>query len=336
MDTITHLAIGACLGAATSGKAQGKGALVVGAVAQVLPDIDTVSVLWQDPASSVVSHRYLTHSILFVIVAAYALAMLAHHWIFPELNVRAWVKFFFLQFCVHLLLDSFNVYGVAWAAPFSTQRISFNALFVVDPFLTLPLLIVTLLSWLNWVRHQHWAWMGVLMTSVYLSYALVNKQLVNRVIENNLSSQSRYEYLSTPTPFNVWLWYIVVKKDDGFLIGYRSVFDDGGKIEFISLPRQDSLLLSYHSRSDVQKLIRFSNGYYAAQSKADTLVFSDLRFGQIHGWLNPQSSFVFYYIVKPNTADNRTVMQRGRAKGWTWRAIRKMADRILSRKESDV
>ncbi len=336
MDTITHLAIGACLGAATSGKAQGKRAMVVGALAQAFPDIDTVSVLWLDPASSVVSHRYLTHSILFAIAAAYVLAMVVHRWIFTELNVRLWIKFFLLQFSVHLLLDSFNVYGVAWAAPFYDQRISFNALFVVDPFLTLPLLIATFLTWFNWVRYKRWAWMGVLITSVYLGYALVNKQLVNRAVENTLAMQSRYEYLLTPTPFNVWLWYVVVKKDDGFLIGYRSVFDDGKKIQFISLPRQDSLLLPYKNRPDIKKLDRFSNGYYALHSQADTLVFSDLRFGQVHGWLNPQSSFMFYYFVKPTTADNRTVMQRGRAKGWTWRTIKKMVDRIRGRKKSDV
>ncbi|MFM8914378.1 MAG: metal-dependent hydrolase, partial [Flammeovirgaceae bacterium] len=48
----------------------GKKAVVVGAVAQTIPDIDTVSALWLDPASSVVSHRFLTHSISFAISVA--------------------------------------------------------------------------------------------------------------------------------------------------------------------------------------------------------------------------------------------------------------------------
>jgi inner membrane protein len=336
VDTITHLAIGACLGAATAGKKLGKRAIVLGAVAQVLPDIDTISALWLNPASSVVSHRYLTHSISFTIVGAFVLALAAHCWMLPEVSVRTWIKFFLLQLCVHLLLDSFNVYGVAWAAPFSDQRISFNVLFVVDPFLSAPLVLAALLTGVNWVRHQRWAWMGVLTTSLYLSYALVNKQLVNRVIENTLSLQSQNEYLSTPTPFNVWLWYVVVKKDDGFLIGYRSVFDEDDKVEFVSVPRQDSLLLPYQKRTDVQKLKRFSNGYYAVQSESDTLVFSDLRFGQMHGWLNPRASFVFYYFIKPYNSDNRTVMQRGRAEGWTWNALKKMARRVRGHKESDV
>ena len=338
MDTVTHLAIGACLGAVTSANKLGKKAVVVGAVAQTIPDIDTVSALWLDPASSVVSHRFLTHSISFAISVAIVLGFAGHRWISGKMPVKAWMSFFLLQLAVHLLLDCFNVYGVAWAAPFYDHRISFNALFVADPFLTIPLVVAAVLTRVNWEHRQLWARIGVLTTAFYLVYALVNKQIVDRAIERNIVSDSKakQEYLSTPTPFNVWLWYVVVKRQDDFLIGYRSVFDADPKIDFVRLPRQDSLLQPYLHRPDVNKLINFSKGYFAAQVQGDTLVFSDLRFGQIHGWRNTQSAFMFYYFVTPHTADNRTVMQRGRAKGWTWETVEKMAARIRGRKKSNV
>ena len=42
--------------------------------------------------------------------------------------------FFILQLCIHVFLDAFNAYGTGWFEPFSHYRVSFNVLFVADPF----------------------------------------------------------------------------------------------------------------------------------------------------------------------------------------------------------
>lgn len=326
------------MGATVQAAKFGRRAMLVGAGAQALPDIDTVTALWLDPASSVVAHRYLTHSVSFALVAGLVLGWVCHRLVSREMSFGAWVGFLWLQLGLHLFLDSFNVYGISWAAPFRDDRVSINALYVADPFLSVPLLIAAIAAWVKWEHRKRWAALGIFTTSVYLAYALFNKNAINRTIDTNLAAMypSRHEYVATPTPFNVWLWYVVVKTDDGFLIGYHSVFDTQTKIDFEQVRQKDSLLLPFQQRPDVQKLKHFSKGYYAAHARGDTLVFSDVRFGQIHGWLNPHSSFSFYYYVTPPTADNLTVMQRGRAKGWTPTTIKKMALRIFGRKGSDI
>lgn len=280
------------------------------------------------------AHRYLTHSVAFVVVAAFAAALICHRAISQQITLAEWVSIFLLQLAVHLLLDCFNVYGVAWAAPFSDQRISLNALYVADPFLLLLVAILAFICSRSRLHPQRWASAGLLLTSLYLTYAMFNKRVVSRIVDKSLMSMahSKYEYIATPTPFNVWLWYVVVKKENEFLIGYRSVFDREEKMDFVPLSRNDSLLRPYHNRPDVQKLMRFSKGYYAATNHADTLVFSDLRFGQIHGWQHHHSPFAFYYFVTPATADNRAVMQRGRGQGWSLAVVAKMWHRIQGRK----
>ncbi len=70
VDTITHIALGACLGEILGGKQLGKKALVVGAFAQTFPDIDFVCALWMDPSSNVLAHRGLTHYIFFGVLIA--------------------------------------------------------------------------------------------------------------------------------------------------------------------------------------------------------------------------------------------------------------------------
>ncbi|MBA4146397.1 MAG: metal-dependent hydrolase, partial [Cytophaga sp.] len=58
-----------------------------------------------------------------------------------------------------------------------------------------------------------------------------------------------------------------------------------------------------------------------------TLVFNDLRFGQIMGWDHPEGKFVFrYYLQKPD--ENLLVMQRGRFTGWNRKTVRAMLTRI--------
>ena len=59
----------------------------------------------------------------------------------------------------------------------------------------------------------------------------------------------------------------------------------------------------------------------------DTLIFNDLRFGQIMGWQNPRNNFVFHYFLK-DSADNKLVVQRGRFSGWNKDALNSLLRRI--------
>ena len=65
MDSITHIALGACMGEAFAGKTLGKKAMIWGAIAQSIPDIDIVTSTWMNTSSNLLSHRGFTHSYLF-------------------------------------------------------------------------------------------------------------------------------------------------------------------------------------------------------------------------------------------------------------------------------
>jgi inner membrane protein len=59
----------------------------------------------------------------------------------------------------------------------------------------------------------------------------------------------------------------------------------------------------------------------------DTLVFNDLRFGQIIGWEEPTERFVFHYFLS-HPEDNKLVVQRGRFSGWTRSTPQRLLQRI--------
>ncbi len=321
MDSLTHIALGACIGELYAGKSLGKKALLIGAVAQSIPDIDFVASFWLTPANDLLAHRGFTHSFLFILLIAYPLALSAVRWRWlPAMNLRTWTGFILLELFVHLFLDAFNAYGTAWFEPFSHYRVSFHSLFVADPMFSISLGVAAFLLLIYPINHlsrKKWAITAITISALYLGYSLINKKIINSSTEKSLAAQqTTYKrYFTTPTPGNVWLWNIVVETENGFLIGYRSVFDSKESISFQAFDKNEHLLDSIDDHEDLVHLKRFSEGYYTVTQYNGKLVFNDLRFGQMLGWEDPTAPFVFYYYLN-HPSDNELLIQRGRFARW--------------------
>ena len=298
MDSLTHTVLGACLGEVIAGKKIGKKAMLWGALANNLPDIDVITGAWMNQADSLLAHRGFTHSILFLLLAAPLLA-----WLFRKkyadsgMNYKTWLLIWGSGILIHIFIDALTAYGTGWFEPFSHYRVSFNLLFVADPFYTIALLVSAIALLIMKRTNPHrgkWANFALVISTIYVGYALFNKIEVNDIAKENIAAKSieKIDYFSTPTPLNNFLWYIVAKTEGGYQIAYYSVFDNSTDLTFQHFPKGDSLLNAYRTNEEVQKLIRFSAGYYSLEQKGDTVQFSDLRFGQIGGWVSPKVPFV--------------------------------------------
>lgn len=333
MDSLTHIVLGGCVGEALAGKKLGRKALVLGASAQSLPDIDFLASFWLNPANDLLAHRGFTHSFLFIALTAPMLALLADRYVSPgTLSIRKWVLFFGLQMLLHDFLDAFNSYGIGWFEPFSHLRISFNILFVADPFLSVPVAVgfaYLVFTSLQNRKRVLIAALAIGWWALYLGYGVMNKLAIDASVKSNLETLGIpvTTYFSTPTPLNNWLWYIVANTDKGSYVGYRSVFDTNRKIDFEFFDRAEHLLQPVNDHEDVQHLKRFSQGYYTAEQWGDTLVFNDLRFGQMIGWRDRRGKFVFHYFLS-HPDNNHLVVQRGRFAGWDAAARESLLMRI--------
>jgi inner membrane protein len=242
-----------------------------------------------------------------------------------------------LELGVHLFLDSLNNYGMGLLEPFNEVRIALHVIFVADPFFTLwPLLSVVMLLLLKERNNKRkiWTVSGIVMSAAYLLFAIANKINVESDFNTSLQNQGiAYERkLSTPTPFNNLLWFVTAGGKDGFYVGYRSIFDKAGHVSYHYFPRNEQLLLTVRNKDELQDLIRFSQGFYTVEKWGDTLVFNDLRFGQMAGWQDPKQRFVFHYFLDQPDAANRLVVQRGRFSGWNSKSLAVMWKRIKGEK----
>lgn len=332
MDTLTHIVLGACIGEVFVGKKAGKRALLIGAVAQSVPDIDFVASFFLTPTEDLLAHRGFTHSVLFVLMVTPLLAWLADRWGRPhDIAFTTWLWFFGVELFTHLLLDTFNAYGTALLLPFSQRRFAFHAMFVADPLFTImPLVIsVALLFMKTDFKRKRWASIAIGWCALYLGINLMNKAIVETDVNRAAKEQGIFyrRHFTTPTPLNNLLWYVVLEDDKGYNIGYRSVFDRKPHIEFTYFPRNDSLLAPVKDLDELKDLLKFSQGYYTIERFENTLMFNDLRFGQMVGWYNPKAGFVFhYYLQRPYS--NNMVVQRGRFANWNKDVLEALLIRI--------
>jgi inner membrane protein len=337
MDSLTHITLGACLGEIMLGRQLGKKALLLGAVAQSLPDVDSLAALWLPVTDNLLAHRGITHSLPVGAVVAAGLAVVGQRWQ-TKIPWWQWFLFWFIQIGIHDLLDVTNAYGTGILEPFSHHRFSEHLLYVADPLFTLSLVVATVA--LLWLGHQHparrkTAVVAVLVSVGYLGYAASNKASADEAIRRSLAARSitYSRYFSTPTPLNTWLWYAVAATDNGYYVGYRSVFEAPNELtSFTYFPRQDSLLKATDDPAAVRALQKFANGFYTVDRRGgsgedDTLRFNVLRFGQILGWQDPRAPFTFQYYLGQNV-DNFLVMQRGRFTGWNRSTVDGLLNRI--------
>jgi inner membrane protein len=334
MDSLTHIVLGACIGEAMLGKKLGKSAMLYGAIAQSLPDLDVLASLWLDPVSDLLAHRGITHSILCCVIISPLLAWLANRYHYARgITFLQWTMFFITELFTHIFLDAFNNYGTGWFEPFSHLRISFNAIYVADPLFTIFPVIGTLaLLVLPWKsrRRKFWSKMPIVVCGLYLVLCIFNKLNVESAVIKSLRAQHipHERYFTTPAPLQNLLWMVVAGNDSGYHVAYRSVLDGENKMNFQYFPTNTGYLDTIIHYENVQQLIRFSQGFYTVEKWSDTLVFNDLRFGQIIGWQEPKERFVFhYYLTAPGA--NELVVQRGRFSKWDKKVLRRFIRRIF-------
>lgn len=306
--------------------------MIAGALAQSIPDIDFIAYFWLDKTENLLAHRGFTHGIFFGIITV-AILSAASKKIFHKRSFtwRHGMLLFGLNVFCHLFIDAWNAYGVGWLEPFYNNRFSFHVLFVADPFFSIWPFFGALITWSFYrkekLRILGWK-LGLALSGLYLIYAVHNKLSVERQVRDQLSRHKipYQSFFTTPAPFNTWLWFVMVKTQNGYYTGYRSVFDDYA-MQLTYNPKNEYLLNEVKEEKAKKELLQFAQGYYTVERMHDTIAFNILRFGKIAGWYDRKAKFAFYYFFdKPGA--NEFLVQRGRFKNWTSQTVRDFIRRI--------
>lgn len=122
MDSLTQITLGAAVGEATLGRKVGNRAMIWGALAGTVPDLDVLANVVTDELSALAYHRAFTHSLTFALLAAPVLGWLVHRLYggregpLPQSRWRVFgvaMVYLFLLIWIGSLTMPIQVYGAA-------------------------------------------------------------------------------------------------------------------------------------------------------------------------------------------------------------------------------
>lgn len=315
MDSLTQIVLGASVSEAVIGRKVGNKAILWGAIAGTIPDLDALAMHTTDIVSATEIHRGLSHSIFFSLLLAPIMGWgLTKIYKKETATLKDWTLAMFLSLFTHPILDSFTTWGTQLFWPFDI-RLAFKNIFVIDPIYTLPFLILVILTIFQSKESTNrikWNRLGLIISSSYMLLSLIFKGYTFQQFISSLDRQNiAYEEIETrPSPMNIILWSANVKTKDGFITGNYSLFDSKKEIKFSAvIPKQDQLITSIQNEEKIQALQRISNGWYTIEEQDNQLYFNDLRFGRL-GIDDPSTPFVFSYKIQQNEQGEIHVTER--------------------------
>ncbi len=271
MDSITQGVLGAAIGEAILGKEIGNNGLILGAVVATVPDLDVVLYLFYDKFDMLSIHRGFSHSIAFSILGALLITFVLSKikWL-QKTRFRMLLLFTWLCLFTHILLDTFTAYGTQLFLPFSNSRLGFDSINVVDPVYTIPLIIGLVLSIRvskSQDKRSKFNNYGLLISSLYLLFTLINKEIVKTDVSTRLAKQN-IEYnslLTMPVGIANINWYGVAKgRDSIFMLKYSMLSNEDHSIE--SFPINEEYL-NQIDKKVADKMRWFAKGFYTVEKE---------------------------------------------------------------------
>ena len=305
MDSLTQIVLGASVAEATLGKKIGNKAIVLGAIAGTIPDLDIVTRFFVDDLSASVMHRGFSHSLIFPFVAAPILAWILKktYSSYTDVSFNDWFKMFFLAIITHPILDAQTTWGTQLFWPFE-WRIAVENIFIIDPIYTLPFLTFLILTAFQdklSKKRKLYNSLGLIISSAYLLITLSFKGIAHYKIAKGLEENNiEYKDINTrATYFNSILWSSQIELEDSYIFTYYSLFDKSKPVFTKKFPKNHDLLQPFINQKKIQQLIILSNGHYLMTNENNELIFWNLKLG-LKGFNENASPYIWSYVIKSN------------------------------------
>lgn len=286
------------MGEAVLGNKIGNKAMLYGAIAGTIPDLDVLSSFFTDTVTALELHRGFTHSILFSVLFAPIFAFIVTRYENYK-SRKDWSWLFFWALLTHPILDAQTTWGTQLFWPLEL-RLAFKNIFVIDPLYTLPFLLFLILALRQkkeTKKRRIYNSLGLVISTSYLLLTLILKGISFHKFTNALRQQNiNYNTIHTkPTPLNSVLWSANIASEDFYYIGTYSFFNTK-PIQFSRYSKNHELLGDLKEHPKMKRMISISKGWYTLNKKDGQLYFNDLRFGTMSLTKNA-TNFVFKYEI---------------------------------------
>jgi len=284
MDPLSQAVLGASLSqSADHKKTQLFSALIIGALAGMAPDLDILIRNDSDPLLFLEYHRQFTHSLFFVPIGALICALLFYPFAKSNLSFKQIYLFSFLGIATHGLLDACTSYGTQLFWPFSNFRVAWGVVSIIDPFFTVPMIVLTGLA--VYRKQVLYARLGFIYAVLFLSFGLVQKYRVKQMLHEVLQERGHQmeRVIVKPSFANRHVWKTLYEYDGKYYVDAVKLlwdveFIQGMSVQKLNIQEDFSWLdLLSQQATDIERFRWFSNDWLAV-SETDPNYIIDVRY----------------------------------------------------------
>ncbi len=319
MDPISQGTWAATFAQSAARKNHIKAATLMGCFGGLAPDLDVLIFSRTDPLLFLEYHRQFSHSLIFIPIGALLVTALLHRLIARSLKFWHAYLFCLLGYATHGMLDACTTYGTMLLWPFSSDRIAWNNVSIIDPLFTLPLLALISVGIIrgspNYAR----------MAAVWgLSYLLLGVWQRDRAEEAAylLAASRGHEPVrleAKPGFANLLLWKTVYEAGqryyvDAVRVGFVNKNYPGTSAEKLEVKRHFPWLRTDSQQAlDIERFRWFSNDYLALDPQIPNRVI-DVRYSVVPNEIDalwaieldpqkPKESHITWLSLRRQTAE---------------------------------
>jgi len=305
MDSITHALLGTTIAEAAFREKLGGRALVVGAVLGVLPDLDIFTRL-AGPWEGLKYHRGPTHSLIVLALVSPVIGWLFWLWTRKQgrhthreqASLWSWICLTFLALFQNPLLDLLTSYGTQLFWPVTTRRFAIDAVGIIDPLYTLPLLVAVVVACVPGIRRisRTFAACVLVLTTGYLGFGFLEMERARSLASAQVQREHFPARLVRATPMlltNNLVWRVIASDEHGNLrVGFVSTWKPR-EIRFHALDRPTNPLVQEALQSENGRIFQwFADGLVSAHVQREgtgiAVILEDQRYGTV---TDPTTSF---------------------------------------------
>lgn len=213
MDPVTHALAGATIKQLGFKKKAALGVLLFSSLA---PDLDYITRFWGADVF-LRYHRGVTHGIFALVFVPLVIALIVGF-------KKGFLYYFILSFLAygtHLFMDLTTQYGTRVLSPLDWEQYSLDLSFIIDPYVTLGLLLCVILGWRMRKRAQVIAVVTILLLASYFGIRYYLHDKTEEFLRARLDANT---YKMCPLPNDFLRWWFVARSGNEYITGFADLF----------------------------------------------------------------------------------------------------------------
>ena len=285
MDPISQGAFGTIFAQTISNKKKLIVGSILGCLAGLAPDLDVLIRSNSDPLLKLEFHRQFTHSLVFIPIGALIVTLLTQFFFKKYLSWKEAYLFCLFGYATHGLLDACTSYGTQLLWPFSNERVSWNNISVVDPFLTIPILIFIIIAIIK--KNKSISFLGIIYIFLFLGIGVLQKDRAEEAGKfiANIRGHEGSKLTVKPSLGNLLLWKVIYENKGYYYVDAVRLLSETEHCQGTSIKKLNTLVdfdqLSKDSQQykDIKRFSWFSQDYLGVGK--DKNIITDVRYSAI-------------------------------------------------------